>query len=120
VRLLIDGDAYHTGEAWGGRVDVTPVLSSTGLTELLEFSITNLGSVKEIKDQAGNVIDVETKGLAREDGDGVAEHEILITITPFDAIHNNAFVWDASELASGITFNPPTLAAARLQATPPS
>lgn len=123
IRLLIDGEHYIAsapGLPYGSLVEVTPVPSSTGATELLEFSITGLGSATEVKDSQGNVIDIKTTGLATEDGDGSTEHEIVLIVTPFYTPYNNAFVWDAAEIASGITFNPPTLAAARLAATPPS
>ncbi|MGH2691351.1 MAG: hypothetical protein ACRDHM_02500 [Actinomycetota bacterium] len=123
IRLLIDGEQYIPSVAsqpYGSQVDVAPVLSSTGLSELLEFSITGLGSATEVTDSQGNVIDIETTGLATEDGDGTAEHEVVLTVTPFFTPYSNAFVWDATEIASGISFNPPTLAAARLAATPPS
>lgn len=118
VRLLIDGEPYLPG-AYGTRVNVTPVLSSTGLSEYLEFSVTGLGSATEILDDQGNVIDVATTGLATEDGDGTTQHEILLTITPFFTPLINAFVWDATEIASGIVFNPATLANAKVQATLP-
>ena len=123
IRLLIDGQHYISsapGLPYGSMVEVSPVPSSTGATELLEFSITGLGSATEVKDSQGNVIDVRTTGLATEDGDGTTEHEIVLMITPVYTPYNNAFVWDASEIASGITFNPSTLAAAKLAATPPS
>jgi hypothetical protein len=122
IRLLIDGEHYISsapGQPYGSLVEVSPVPSSTGATELLEFSIAGLGSATEVKDSQGNVIDVKTTGLATEDGDGAAEHEIVLIVTPFYTPYNNAFVWDAAEIASGITFNPPTLAAAKLAATPP-
>ncbi len=123
IRLLIDGQHYIASagaQPYGSMVEVKPVPSSTGATELLEFSITGLGSATEIKDAQGNVTDVKTPGLASEDGAGTAQHEVLLIVTPFYTPYNNAFVWDATEIASGITFNPPTLAAARLAATLPS
>lgn len=119
VRLLVDGQPYLAGEAWGERVDVTPVPSSTGATELLEFSITDLGSATEIKDGQGNVVDVQTTGLATEDGDGTVPREIVLTITPFFTPYNNAFVWDATEIPSGIVINPSSPASARIRATLP-
>lgn len=121
VRLLIDGEHYlPLGIGYGSQVDVIPVPSSTGATELLEFSITDIGTVKEVKDPQGNVIDVLTTGVAKEDGDGATEHEVVLQVTPFYTPPSNAFVWDAAEIASGLTFNPPTLAGARVKATPPA
>lgn len=122
VRLQIDGQDYlplGTGRN-GSLVDVTPVPSSTGATELLEFSISDIGSAKEIKDGQGNVIDVQTTGPVTEDGDGSLEREVTLIVTPFFTPYNNAFVWDATEIASGMTFNPPTLAGTRVKATPPA
>ena len=119
VRLFIDGEPLLSGEEWGAQADVVPVLSSTGLSEYLEFSITGLGSATEIRDSQGNVIGVETSGLATEDGVGTTVREISLVVTPFYTPYNNAFVWDATEIASGIGFNPPTLAAAKVAATPP-
>lgn len=121
VRLMVDGQEYvPIGIGNGTQVDVSPVPSSTGATELLEFSITDIGTAKEIKDAQGNVIDVVTSGAVSEDGGGVLEREITLIVTPFYTPYNNAFVWDASEIASGITFNPPTLAASRVKAVPPA
>jgi hypothetical protein len=124
VRLLVDGEPYIPSPTptlpYGSVVEVTPVPSSTGATELLEFSITGLGSATEVLDSQGNVVDVKTTGMAKEDGDGSTEHEVVLTITPAFTPYTNAFVWDATEIASGITFNPTALAPARLAATPPA
>jgi hypothetical protein len=121
VRLSIDGQDYlPLGMGHGTLVDVTPTPSSTGATELLEFSITDIGSAKEIKDAQGTVTDIQTTGPVTEDGDGSVEREITLIVTPFYSTNNNAFVWDAIEIASGMTFNPATLAGSRVKATPPS
>lgn len=121
VRLRIDGEDYlPLGIGYGTQVDVIPVPSATGATELLEFSIKDIGTVTEIEDGQGNVIDVLTTGVAKEDGDGTSEHEVVLQFNPFYTPLSNAFVWDATEIASGMTFNPPTLAAANVTATPPS
>ena len=102
VRLLIDGEHYlPLGTGTGTRVDVTPAPSSNGVTELFQFSVTDIGS-------------------AKEDGDGTTQHDIVVHLTPTPAPFNTAWVWDASEVASGITFNPATLAASTVAATTPS
>ena len=112
VRLLIDGQELLTNA--GRNAVVTPVKSATGATELFEFSITNLGSAKEVRDAQGNLVRVDTEGLATEDGDGVTEHEVILVVDSVDATRSSGWVWDATEVPSGITFNPPTLAAAKI------
>jgi hypothetical protein len=97
-------------------IPVTPVLSSTGASELVEFSITDIGSATEIKDADGNVIDVKTTGLATEDGDGTTVHEVMLMIDTDPNETNSIWVWDTTEVPSGIVFNPDTLASARLKA----
>lgn len=108
-------------------VEVTPVTSSSGASELFEFSITNLGYATDIFDEEGELIDVETGGLALEDGDGNEQHLLTIYLgldgSGFTQDVNEhkvaAWVWDTTEVPSGITFNPPTLAAARVAADLP-
>ncbi|HEV3473756.1 MAG TPA: hypothetical protein VG602_00060 [Actinomycetota bacterium] len=114
--LEIDGNLVVDNQA----VQVTPVLSSTGASELVELSVTGLGSATEIKDANGNVIDVQTTGLATEDGDGTTPHEITIYLDTDPNQQQSAWVWDTTEVPSGIVFNPPTLAAAQIAATPPA
>ena len=109
--LQIDGVPLIENTA----LPVTPVLSSTGLSELVEFSITNIGSATEIKDAEGNVIDVKTTGLATEDGDGTTVHEVMLMIDTDPNETNSIWVWDTTEVPSGIVFNPDTLAGARLK-----
>jgi hypothetical protein len=100
--------------------NVTPVVSSTGASELVELSITGIGSATEVKDANGNVIDVQTSGLATEDGDGTTVHDITIYLDTDPNQQQSAWVWDTTEVPSGIVFNPPTLAAAQIAATPPA
>ena len=118
VRLLIDGEELLTNA--GRSVSVTPVLSSTGASELFEFSITNLGFANEVVDANGNVVDVKTGGHAKENGDGTTERTILVVIDSLVANQASAWVWDTTEVPSGITFNPPTLAAAKVAADLPT
>lgn len=113
ITLIIDG------ETWVERttaLDVTLVRSSTGASGMAKFSITGLGKITEVKDSAGNVIDVKTQGLITEDGNGTAEHEITLGIRAY-ADYPTAWVWDTTEVPSGITFNPATLEPTRVAAT---
>lgn len=95
-RLVIDGALFVDNVA----VNVTPVVSSTGLSELYELSITGIG-------------------LATEDGDGTTVHEITVYLDTDPSQANSIWVWDTTEVPSGIVFNPATLATAQIQATPP-
>lgn len=118
VRLLIDGEELLTNA--GRNAVVTPVLSSTGASEYLEFSITNLGFANDVLDANGNVVDVNTGGLAKEDGDGTAERSVMLVLDSAVAEQASGWVWDTTEVPSGITFNPPTLAAAKIASDLPT
>ncbi len=118
VRLLIDGQELLTPT--GRNAVVTPVASSTGASELFEFSIRNLGFADEVLDPEGNVVDVQTGGLATENGDGEIERAVTLVIDSFTATQASAWAWDTTEVPSGITFNPPTLAAAKVTADLPT
>jgi hypothetical protein len=95
--LEIDGALVVDNQA----VNVTPVLSSTGASESVELSVTGIG-------------------LASEEGDGTTAHEITIYLDTDPSQTQSAWVWDTTEVPSGIVFNPPTLAAAQIAATPPA
>ena len=118
VRLLIDGQELLTPT--GRNAAVTPVPSSTGASELFEFSIRNLGFADDVLDPEGNVVDVQTGGLATENGDGEMERTVTLVIDSLVANQASAWVWDTTEVPSGITFNPPTLAAAKVTADLPT
>ena len=112
----------------GRTVTLTPVKSATGATELYEFSITNLGFARDVLDDQGNVVDVEHGGAAVENGNGDMEH----VITLFIGHHGSGFgpdvagyrvgawAFDTTEVPSGITFNPATLASAKVAADLPN
>ena len=116
-------------EGYAGRqVTVTPerLSSNFDVTDRFEFSITNVGFANEKKDAAGNVIDVETGGAALEDGNGSEEHTLKLYIGLEDVTGTapqesglEFFVWDTTEVPSGITFNPSGLAPATVQADLP-
>ena len=112
----------------GRTVTVTPTLQSNGAVEYYEFSITNIGYAKDVVDGDGNVIGSDHGGAAYEDGNGDDVHDITIYL----GVHGTAFgqdpsghkaatwAWDTTEVPGGITFNPPTLAAAKVAADLPN
>ncbi|MGH2691434.1 MAG: hypothetical protein ACRDHM_02920 [Actinomycetota bacterium] len=130
VYAEIDGDPLFprgpTANIYEGRnVTVTPVRGNADLTDEYEFTITNIGFANEIKDASGNVIDVETGGAALEDGSGTIEHTIKLLIGLATGIGDDPltgmdfFVWDTTEVPSGITFNPASPAEATVAADLP-
>jgi hypothetical protein len=126
VRLSIDETPVFT-ETVGNFVNVVPEASSTGASEKFLFSIRGLGCAREITDADGNVVDVKTAGLATDDGNGDDEHELLLTIDSGivgaptqNQTQNSIWVWDTTEVPSGITFNPETLAAGSVRIDKPA
>lgn len=94
VSLSIDGTEVATAD----DVRVVPQPSSTGVSRLLELSVTHLGLTGE--DEAGeHEIELRLGSMPYEDGDTIA------------------WVLDATELASGVTFTPATLAPVRVRAS---
>lgn len=110
----------------GRTVTVSPEVKNDGATRVYEFTITNLGFVEEVSDPEGNV-SYRTGGAATESGDGTRERTITLTV----GLHGTAlgqdptghqasvFVWDTTEVPSGITFNPAEPAVAVVQADLP-
>lgn len=117
VQVEVDGVALFPDD--GGKIVVTPEPSETGASEVFEFSVTNIGTVEEVTDADGTVVDVVTGGVAYEDGDGAEEHEIVVRfgLSVYGTV--GAWVWDTTEVASGMTFNPAELAPAQAKATLP-
>ncbi len=95
VRLSIDGESLLGAN--GKDVTVTPVRSSTGLSELVKFTITGLNLMNEAND---------------------SEHDVLLTLSGGTvAVPNganpvrdsqNLWVYDTTEVPSGLIFNPAT------------
>ena len=118
----VDGVAVFpkgTNDRAGRKVSVTPVPSSSGDTESVEFSITNLGRA----DETG------TGGAALEDGDGTLEHTFTLylgvdgassALTSPTGSRLSVWAWDATEVPAGLTFNPPKLAASTVAADLPN
>jgi hypothetical protein len=109
IKLTIDGeDIPLKVDSQGTQsVDVTPVASSTGASSDMAFSITNLGFVEPLVDLDGNG--------ESDNPTGVEEHTIRIALNGYQIIQNPAvvWVWDTTEVPSGIDFNPAILAASR-------
>lgn len=105
-----------TEGAYTGRgFTVTPVVDNGGATHFVEFSITNIGYATDIFDAEGKLIDVETGGAALEDGNGTGEHTIkmFLGMEGFPGedppLGGDMWVWDTTEVPSGIVFNPQQL-----------
>lgn len=123
---IFPGGTPDTGYT-GRTVTVTPTRGNSGLTDLFEFSVTNIGFAKEIVDASGNVTDVQTGGAALEDGNGTREYtiRILVGLDAFpgeepQTTGSTVWVWDTTEVPSGITFNPGSLASATVKADLPN
>lgn len=96
VRLRID-DVAVLG-ANGKDVTVTPVRSSTGASEMVRFTITNIGLLDEAND---------------------IEHDIVMTLSGGAVLVPNGanpvrdtqsgWVYDTTEVPSGLTFSPATV-----------
>jgi hypothetical protein len=105
IRLNIDGEPI-TGDGSDSH-DVPAVEQNMGVTQLYEFSVTDIGFVEPNLDTNGDGI-----------GDnpfGSQEHTITLTLDGYDVGFNTFGQWayDADEADSGITFNPATLSATR-------
>ena len=106
LRVAIDGEAI-TGDGTVSH-DVTAVEDNSGITQLYEFSVTDIGFVEPNTDTNGDGI-----------GDnpfGSVQHTITLTLEGYSAATNTFGHWayDADEANSGITFNPATLAATKI------
>ena len=103
VRLFVDGVPMF--EELGREVAFTPVRSSSGLSEMVKFSVNNIGFVAEDQNVEHEVTLLMHGGTTQNRGP---------TLT--DTV--NGWVWDTTEVPSGITFNPPALEAQVLTAAP--
>lgn len=93
VDLTIDGEQTVATE---DPVTINPVPSSTGISEEISFSVTDIG-------------------LLTEHGDGTTEREIRLSIAGFNE-YQSAWVWDTTEVPAGLTFNPDSLESVKLTA----
>jgi len=94
VRLFVDGTPVF-GEL-GEEVTFDAVRSSTGLSEMITFSIDNIGYVSERENTEHQIDLVMHGGETRHRGP-----------TATDTV--SGWVWDTIEVPSGIVFNPETL-----------
>jgi hypothetical protein len=118
VWLTIDGETIVPDTTF---VDVAPEASATGASHKFLFSVPDLGCSREVLDEEGNVVDVVTDGLVRQDGDGTLEHDVLLTLDSWFTDRASAWVYDTTEVPSGITFNPDAeLAPAKANPTDPA
>ena len=97
ANLVIDGVEYLDQD--GPQFEVKPVPSSTRLSEMMSFTVTGLG-------------------LDSEDGDGQKVRRFRLVIRSVNE-EQSAWVWDTTEVPSGLTFNPATPAAVTRTARPP-
>lgn len=105
IKVFIDGTPVF-GDL-GHEVALKPVRSSTGLSEMVKFSIVNLGYISEAENIEHEVSLVMQTGTARNRGPTVTD-----TVS--------GWVWDTTEVPSGLTFNPPTLNELVIDAAPPA
>ena len=106
VRLKIDGEPI-TGNG-SAEHNVTVSQQNAGVTQLYEFSVTDIGMVEPNLDTDGDGV-----------GDnpfGNVQHDITLTLEGYQIVTNTWGMWvyDTTEVPSGITFNPSTLAATRI------
>ena len=94
VKLFVDGTPLF-GEL-GKEVTLTPVRSATGLSEKVTIAITDIGYVAE-SDNSEHEIALEMHGGA------TLNRGPTVTDTV------SGWVWDTTEVPSGMTFNPTTL-----------
>jgi hypothetical protein len=93
MRLLVDGVEVAAAD----DLKIVPQPSETGLSRLLEFSVTDIGLLAE-EDNVEHSVELQLGSMPYDDGDTIA------------------WVLDATEIASGLTFSPSTLAATRVRA----
>jgi hypothetical protein len=103
VQLLVDGTPMF--DELGHQVELNAVRSATGASEQVTFSISNIGYVSEAEDFEHEVTLLMHGGTALNRGPTVTD-----TLS--------GWVWDTTEVPSGITFNPPALAEQVLPVTP--
>ena len=101
VRLFVDGEPLF--EELGREVVFTAVRSSSGASEMIKFSIANIGFLSETENAEHTVSLLMHGGATQNRGPTVTD-----TL--------NGWVWDTTEVPSGITFNPETLNSTVLEA----
>lgn len=103
VRLFVDGTPLF--DDLGREVTLKPVRSATGVSEVVKFSISNIGFLSEAENIEHEVSLVMHGGATQNRGPTVTD-----TVS--------GWVWDTTEVPSGLTFNPTTLNEFVIDATP--
>lgn len=102
VTLFVDGRSMFgvadNGNANRAKVTLTPVVSSSQVSALYEFTITGLPFVTE-------------------EGDGTVEREVILNVAA-SSEPLMGWVYDTTEVPSGIAFNPEAPAKTTVAATP--
>lgn len=88
----VDGNVIYDS---AGAVDVSYVRSESGATILGQYTVTGIGLVEETD---------------------LVKHEVVVRINANYSDDLYGWVWGATEIDSGITFNPTTLAGTRVRA----
>jgi hypothetical protein len=103
--LYIDGAEVPLSAEF---VTITPIPSTTAASEKILFSISGLNIVD----------DADGDGIA-DPGPGSTDHTVTLQLGGYYANSTllSAWVYDTTEVPAGMTFNPPSLEAAQLQAT---
>ena len=104
VTLFVDGESMFgiasDGRAARAAVTLVPVVSSTQASSLYEFSIKDLP-------------------FKLEDADGTTTRQIILNVAAASE-PLMGWVYDTTEVPSGMTFNPATLAPVQVAAVPPA
>lgn len=93
ARLFVDGELRYSTPL-NSPIEIFPVVSETGISEKIALSFTGIG-------------------LKNEHGDGTIEREVKLHLISYNE-YQSIWVWDASEVPSGLTFNPETLESIRI------
>lgn len=94
LQVEVDGEIIYESSADDGlTVDVTR--SETGATGLIEATITDINKLTE---------------------EDLATHDVIVRASTFFSDDVNGRVWGASEIDSGVTFNPTKVAGTRVRA----
>ena len=88
----VDGNVIYDS---AGAVDISYVRSASGATILGEYTVTGIGLLEEAD---------------------LAEHEVVVRVNANYSDDLYGWVWGATEIDSGITFNPAKLAGTRVRA----
>jgi len=99
IEVGIDGVIYKP-TATNGVIRATPVPSSTRASEKVLVSLTGF-----------NVVDDRDRDGVADEGPGTKLHQITVKVRNgfIDANPVGAFVYDSTEVPSGVTFNPATI-----------